>query len=101
MPTFGLDYVFLSNASAPCAEDFTNKKYILPTGWELTKKNKWQYHKNPEAGSADHQAAGALSPAVVDLTKAVSEADLPPAKKQSIVSIILSGYHKCDWLVIM
>ena len=53
-----------------------------------TKTIKWQYHKNPEAGS-DHQA-GASGPAVADSTKADSEDGLSPAKKQNIVSIILS-----------
>jgi hypothetical protein len=71
---------------------------MLPTGWGLTKKSKWQYHKNPEAGSAGHQAAEVSDPAAVeeDLTKAVSGAGLLPAKKQNIVSIILFVFRKYD-----
>ena len=70
------------------------KTKLLPfRGWGLTKQIKWQYHKNPEAGSTDHQAE-VLNPAVVDSTKAVSGEDLPPAKKQNIVSIILSEFPR-------
>ena len=74
---------------------------MLPLGnGGLTKQFKWQYHKNPEAGSADHQAAEVTNPAaaVEDLTKAVlTGADLLPAEKQNIVSIILSGRRKFGW----
>jgi hypothetical protein len=68
-------------------------KEMLSPGWELTKNNKWQYHKNPEAGSAGHQAA-VLSPEVADSTKAVSGEGLFPARKQNTGSIIISVYHR-------
>ena len=38
----------------------------------LTKKSKWQFHKNPEAGSTGRQAAAAaLINQAADLTKVV------------------------------
>jgi len=54
------------------------------------KKRKWQYHKNPEAGSTDHQArADFKNQAVADLTgEVLTGADLFPAKKLNIVLII-------------
>lgn len=57
------------------------------------KKRKWQYHKNPEAGSKDHQVrADFKNQGVVDLTKEVlTGADLFPAEKPNIVLTILSG----------
>jgi hypothetical protein len=62
----------------------------------------WQYHKNPEAGSTDHQdRADFKDQAVVDLTKEVLGADLFPEEKLNIVSIILSGYRRYDLSVKM
>ena len=62
------------------------------------KKRKWQYHKNPEAGSTDHQdradfknqaVADFKSQAVADLTgEVLTGADLFPAKKLNIELII-------------
>ena len=68
----------------------------------MTKENKWQYHKNPEQDLTDHQDKvdfknQAASTGLVDLT----ETDLPPEKKQNIVSIILSGFPRFVWWVTM
>jgi len=88
-------------SSNPCHEDFPNTKYILPSGWELTKKDKWQYHKNPEAGSAGQPEAD-TNPGVEESTKAVlTGAGSLPAKKPNIVSIISSGCRRFVWWVII
>jgi hypothetical protein len=63
------------------------------------KKHKWQYHKNPEAGSTDHQARGDFrnqadfkNQAVEDFKDQAVEdltgTGLFHAKKPNIVSII-------------
>ena len=66
----------------------------------MTKKNKWQYHKNPEQDLTGHQdkvdfknQAEAASTDLVDLT----ETGLLREKKQNIASIILYGCHRSVW----
>ena len=68
------------------------KKQILLQGEVSDKKNKWQYHKNPEAGSTGQ--AVFKNPVAADLTKAVTEADSFLAKKLNIALTTLSGFHR-------
>ena len=69
----------------------------------LTKKTKWQFHKNPEAGSTDHPEADLTGqPAVVVSTKEDSTGtNLVRVEKPNIVSIILSGFRRFALLATM
>jgi hypothetical protein len=63
----------------------------------FTKNSKWQYHKNPEAGSADQQAEDTNQAVVVSTKADLTGADSLHAEKQNTESTILYVFHRYVW----